>query len=125
MRKKRTIKKKPRSDTSSKAKKIIKKKAAKKRAIKTPRTRNAGTMTESQFFQMLRAALRNKSRWWKPRLICLEQARRPYNGPNKRLKWEYQCSVCKKWFPQTQVEAHHSTPAGKLNSFEDLPGFAE
>lgn len=124
MRKKKTIKKKPRNDTSSKAKKAVKKKAKSARKL-TPRTRNAGTMTEAQFFQMIRAALRNKSRWWKPRMKCLEKARRTYVGPNKRQKWEFQCSVCNGWFLQSQVEAHHEIPAGKLNSFNDLPGFVE
>ena len=67
---------------------------AKKRKQRVPRTRNARTMTEAQFFSMIRSALREKSRWWKPSGIVRVKARRPYKGPNKRQKYEYQCNKC-------------------------------
>lgn len=120
MRKKKNKKPVARKDTSSKAKKV-----AKQKKQTVPRTRNASTMTEAMFFQMLRSAMREKSRWWKPRLKALQAARRTSQSKNKRLKWEFTCCKCHNWFPQTQIEVHHSIPAGKLNSFEDLPGFAE
>ncbi len=44
-----------------------------KRAVKkprVPRTKNAGTMTESMFWSMIRSALRQKRRWWKPIAEC-------------------------------------------------------
>ena len=50
-----------------------------KKTIKKPRiarTRNAGTMTESMFWSMLRSALRQKSRWWKPIGECKKLAQR-------------------------------------------------
>ena len=47
---------------------------AKKRKLK-PRTRNAGTMTDSMLKTMITAALRNKSRWWKPAQLCITNAR--------------------------------------------------
>lgn len=89
------------------------------------RTRNAGTMTESMFFGMLRAALRQKSRWWKPISICKNKARRAYKGTNKRQKYEYQCNICKEWFKDTEVSVDHIIPCGRLASYEDLPGFVE
>lgn len=98
---------------------MTKKKA---RAIKP---RNNGTMTESAFLQFIRAALRNKSRWWKPRLLALQKARRKYSGPNKRQKWEFKCSICERWFAQKNVQVHHKDPVGSLNSLNDLPGFTE
>lgn len=97
----------------------------KKRRTKQPKTRNGGTLTESQFFGMLRAALRNKSRWWIPIKQALDAAKRKYRGTNKRQKWEYECSECHEWFPRANVEVHHETPVGSLACFEDLPGFVE
>ena len=111
--------------SKSRVKKRRVKKVAKKRISRVVKTRNHGTMTEAAFWQFIRAALRNKSRWWKPRLKALEQARRANQSSNKRLKWEFQCCKCLDWHPQTQVEVHHSVPAGSLSCAEDLPGFVE
>ena len=97
----------------------------KKKIIKVPRTRNAGTMTESQFFAMIRSALREKSRWWKPTGIARLKSRRPYKGPIKRQKYEYQCNHCKQWFPIKQTQVDHIIPAGRLSSFDDLGEFAK
>lgn len=128
MRKRSTPKKTTaRTDTSSKAKKTTKKKAKAKVAkiSRVPKTRNANTMSESAFWGMIRSALRNKSRFWKPRLQVLEEARRPNQSSNKRLKWEFLCAHCKSWFPQTQVEVNHKVEAGSLKSAADLAGFVE
>lgn len=84
-----------------------------------------GRYTQSQFFSFIRSALRQKSRRWAPIYQCLQDARRPNKSKNKRLKWEYQCSGCKRWKPNTEVSVDHITPAGSLNSFEDLPGFVQ
>lgn len=72
---------------------------------------------------MVRSALRQKSRWWKPILATKAAARRAYKGPNKLQKWEYQCNVCKKWFKGTQVIVDHIKPVGTLTEFSDLPAF--
>lgn len=95
------------------------------RKTKVIRTRNAGTMTESAFWSFIRSALRQKSRWWKPITQCKQKARRPYKGPNKRQKFEYQCKYCEQWFPEKRVNVDHITPAGTLRSAADLPGFVE
>lgn len=95
------------------------------RKIKTPRTRNAGTMTESMFWSMIRSALRNKSRWWKPVAECKKLSRRAYKGPNKRQRFEYQCNECKNYFPEKKINVDHILPAGQLNCYNDLPGFVE
>ena len=101
---------------------MARKKAAKPRVAKT---RNAGTMTESSFWSFIRSALRQKSRWWKPILLCKQKARRAYKGPLKRQKWEYQCNVCKSWFPDKKINIDHIEPAGTLRCAADLPGFVE
>ena len=107
----------------------VKKNAAKRRAkiprTKTPRVRNAGTMTESAFWSFIRSALRQKSRWWKPIMQAKMEARRPYKGPSKRQKFEYLCAHCKNWFPEKKINIDHIRPAGSLNCAQDLPGFVE
>lgn len=103
--------------------------ATKKKPIKktsrVPKTRNAGTMTESAFWSFIRSALRQKSRWWKPITECKMKARRPYKGPNKRQKFEYLCNSCKTWFPDKQINVDHIVGAGSLNCGQDLPGFVD
>lgn len=99
-----------------------------KRSIKKPRlarTRNAGTMTESMFWSMIRSALRQKSRWWKPVSQCKQESKRAYKGKNKRQKWEYQCNKCKNWFKSDEVNVDHIEPAGSLNCSNDLPAFVD
>lgn len=96
---------------------------AKKSKVLKPR--NHGTMTESGFWGMIRSTLRQKSRWWKPIYECKLKNKRPYKGPNKRQKFEYQCNQCKKWFPEKQINVDHIIPAGSLTCANDLPGFVE
>jgi 5-methylcytosine-specific restriction endonuclease McrA len=95
------------------------------RRVVTPKTRNAGTMTESAFWSFIRSALRQKSRWWKPITECKMKARRAYKGPLKRQKFEYQCNSCKQWFPEKKINVDHIIGAGSLNCATDLPGFVE
>jgi len=89
------------------------------------KTRNSGTLTESAFWSFIRSGLRQKSRWWKPIAECKAKAKRPYKGPLKRQKFEYQCNQCKNWFPDKKINVDHICPAGSLNSAQDLPGFIE
>ncbi len=89
------------------------------------RTRNAGTMTESMFWSSIRSILRRRTIWWQPIKIAKQNSRRPNQGDNKRQKWEYQCSACKEWFSDKEVEVDHIIPAGSLTCAADLPGFVE
>lgn len=105
-----------------------KKKTAKPRKNVAPKTRNAGTMTESAFWSFIRSALRQKSRWWKPIGEAKQHAKRKYVGPQKgrgKQKWEYQCASCLDWFPDKEVNVDHRIPAGTLRCAADLPGFVE
>ena len=101
------------------AKKVVVKKS------RVEKTRNAGTLTESAFWSFIRSGLRQKSRWWKPISECKLNAKRPYKGPLKRQKFEYQCNKCKNWFPEKQINVDHILPAGTLTCAQDLPGFVE
>jgi 5-methylcytosine-specific restriction endonuclease McrA len=104
--------------------KRIQKKIPVKRS-RVAKTRNSGTMSESAFWSFIRSALRQKSRWWKPIAECKAKAKRPYTGPLKRQKFEYQCNQCKGWYPEKKINVDHICPAGSLNSAQDLPGFIE
>lgn len=120
MRKRKAKKKIARSDTSTKARKTRKIKA---RRARVPKTRNGNTLTEAQYWQKIRHALRHAFRFWKPMMTALKKAERPYSGPNKRLKKEYQCAHCGQWFPRTQVQIDHKVPCGSLNGYDDIPQF--
>ena len=82
-------------------------------------------MTAAGFFGMIRSALRQKSRWWKPIAACKQKAKRAYKGPNKRQKFEYLCNGCKKYFADKNIQVDHIKPAGALNCYEDLPAFVK
>lgn len=97
----------------------------KKRVSRVERPRGSGTLTESAFWAMIRSALRDKSRWWKPIAECRMRARRKYVGPNKRQTYEYQCAHCKNWFPMKDTNVDHIIPVGTLTCASDLPGFVE
>jgi 5-methylcytosine-specific restriction endonuclease McrA len=74
---------------------------------------------------MIRSALRQKSRWWKPISAVKAKARRQYKGSNKRQKYEYQCAICKDWYADKNIEVDHIIPAGSLRCGDDLKGFVE
>lgn len=92
---------------------------------RAPKTRGSGTLTESAFWSMIRSALRQKSRWWKPIQDAKRAVRRDNQSENKRLKYEYQCAICKNWFPEKLIEVDHIIPAGSLRSGDDLKTFVE
>ena len=104
---------------------MAKRKVAKPRKNASPKTRNAGTMTEAAFWGFIRSSLRQKSRWWKPISQAKLKAKRSYKGPLKRQKFEYQCRECLQWFPDKQINVDHIIPAGTLRCANDLPGFVE
>lgn len=93
--------------------------------IRVARTRNSNTMTESQFWSMIRSALRQKSIFWKPIQECKIAAKRPYTGTNKRRKVEFACNHCNKGFTESEIVVDHIIPAGTLTCPGDLEGFIE
>ena len=85
---------------------------------------NGNKWTNARYFGFIRSALRKASQKWPPIHEARKRASRPYRGPNKRQKWEYQCANCKKWWSGKEVEVDHIVPAGTLRKYEDLPEFA-
>jgi 5-methylcytosine-specific restriction endonuclease McrA len=101
------------------AKKVVKRKAT------TVCSRNGGTMTESQYFSKIRSILRSGFRYWKPMQLTLEAASRPSQSLNKRIKKEYQCAKCKKWYKRADVEIDHKEECGSLSNYEDIVPFIQ
>ena len=102
-------------------KKVIKK----LRKGAAPKTRNAGKSSEAEYFSKIRSALRNAFRYWTPMLIALEQASRPSQSTNKKLKKEYCCAHCNKWFKRTDVQIDHKVECGSLRCYEDIVPFIQ
>jgi hypothetical protein len=92
-----------------------------------PKPFNSGRWSRARFFSFIRSALRLASRKWPPRIDAKVAARRHIKVPgrSKRQKWEYQCSCCLGWYADKEVEVDHIVPAGRLASYDDLPGFVE
>lgn len=99
---------------------------AKSKRILVPRTRNAGQWTEAMYFSRIRSLLRRGFMYWRPMMLALKAAERPSKSKtNKRLKFEYQCANCRKWFPRKEIHIDHIIECGELNKYEDIPGFIE
>lgn len=98
-------------------------KEKKPRKVKIPKTRNAGTWTESEYFSRIRSSLRRIFRYFKPMQLALEKASRPNQSSNKKLKKEYQCAHCKQWFKRADVEIDHIQEAGSLKCYDDIVPF--
>jgi len=90
-----------------------------------PRTRNGGSWTEARFWGFLRSGVRGISVRWRPIQKAKEDSRRSYSGPDKRRKWEYQCSGCGQWHAGKSVKVDHVVPCGSLRSWDDLAVFCE
>lgn len=108
---------------SKKPTKIKKKAKPRKKRVVSPKTKNSGTMSERQFWQMIRHVLRKRTIYWLPIVKTRNDAKIPYIGPNKKRKYSYICEGCEQPFAANQVNVHHIEPAGELNRAEDLPGF--
>lgn len=99
------------------------KKVTKKKVVEKPY--NSGTMTKSAFFSMIRSSLRKASRWWKPVQQCKDEAKRKYNGVNKKQRWEYKCAKCNNYFKDKDISVDHIIECGSLNNFDDIGDFCK
>lgn len=92
---------------------------ARRRAAKP---RNAGTISEAAYWQMVRSGLRRTFRFWKPAMAALKAARVAVKGPRGQ-KWAYLCCDCQKLFLRRQVQIDHVTPCGELKSYDHVGEF--
>ena len=81
--------------------------------------------TEAFFWSFLSNNIRRISGKYPPIREAKKLARRPYQGENKRMKWEYQCDECKEWFSDKETVVDHIIPVGKIRSYDDLPRYFE
>jgi len=85
----------------------------KKRAIKNPCPNNpAWSLARYQGF--VRSAMRRAWLKWPPRFEVLKLARRPYVGPKKLQKHEFQCAKCHTWHVGKNVFVDHIVPWGSI-----------
>lgn len=90
---------------------------------KAIKTRNAGTMTEAAYHAKIRSTLRRAFMWWLPMKAALDAAKRKSQSSNKRLKFEYKCCDCTKWYARKDINIDHIDSCGSLLCLEDLPQF--
>jgi len=79
---------------------------------KVAKTRADATMTEAQYHSHIKGTLRKGTRFWKPKMLCLEQA---YVGTEKnvstgRMAKHYKCASCGNHFPVKEVQVDHIDP---------------
>lgn len=103
----------------------LQKQPPKKRANKTPPFPNYPEWSTAKFFGFLRSGLRATYNKWPAKWQVLKESKRPYQGKGKQQKWEFQCAVCKCWHKQKDISIDHITPAGSLNTYDDIAGFVE
>lgn len=85
----------------------------------------ARAWTEKFILSRIRATLRRLSMQMPAIRECRLRARRPYTaGLNPRLRYEFECALCHEFFPEKQTQVDHITPAGPLQSFDDVGPFA-
>jgi 5-methylcytosine-specific restriction endonuclease McrA len=68
----------------------------------------------ARYRTFIRSAMRRAWMKWPPKYECLHAARRPYVGPNKKQKWEFQCAHCRDWYMGKEVAVDHIIPWGSL-----------
>ena len=83
-------------------------------------TRACNTMTDAEFFSRILSFARRGTKFWPPAMACKLASKRPYKGSNKLQKWEYQCSLCKKWFKDKEIQIDHIIPLGGINSIDKI-----
>ena len=59
---------------------------------------------------------------WPVKHDALLDARRDSQSDNKRLLWEYECRVCKRWFPGKEVQVDHIKPVGNMDDMNVFVG---
>ena len=92
--------------------------------MRNPKTRNAGTMTEAAYFNLIRQSLRRGFMYWRP-LQEAKKANRRKNIGEGRHKYIYTCASCSGEFMDKEVQVDHIEPLGSLRSLSDIIPFIE
>lgn len=104
-------------------------------AKRTPPFQHYPAWSTAKFFGFIRSGLREKFNRYpvKYELLKSEAVDTPTGelfktgkkmGQKKTVK-KYKCNHCEEMFRANEVQVDHIIPAGSLQSFDDLQGFAE
>ena len=91
-------------------------------ARRVERTRAGETWTESRYWSFIRGLLRRGFTRYPVKHQVKLAARRQKRGSKR---FEYKCSECLGYYPNSQVEVDHIEPAGSLKDYSDLAGFVQ
>ena len=110
--------------------KNVKKAAAKRKPSKrvlVPRPFGSGTLTAAGKHAKIVSALRGGSKWWKPKMECLNMAcvGQRTNVKTGRLAKHFTCAHCNEVFPAKDVQVDHITPLVDPCGFTGWDGFIE
>lgn len=78
-------------------------------------TRASNTKTEADVAAMVLSGLRRVTKYWKPKMDCINDGKRPYIGPNKLQKNEFHCEGCNKYVKQSEIHADHIVNCGGIS----------
>jgi 5-methylcytosine-specific restriction endonuclease McrA len=102
---------------------------------KTPPFPHYPAWTTARFFGFLRSGLREKFNRYPVKYEVLKQAcfdvetgetfKTGHRAGEKKTVKMYKCASCSEQYRQKDVQVDHKIPAGSLQSFNDLSGFAE
>jgi hypothetical protein len=98
-----------------------------KRRTNIERPFNMGEWTSAMMFGTIRSALRKAFQYnWNPAKKALENARRQSQSKtNLRLKYEYKCACCGKYFERKLVNLDHKLECGSLKTWDDVAPFLQ
>jgi len=80
---------------------------------------------DKAFWTWFRSGLRRLSQRYPSLYSVLAEAKRPYNGPNKRQKVCYECAECKGLFSGKDVAVDHIEACGALTCKQDVADFVD
>lgn len=108
---------------------LPKKKDLAKRGAKIASLRKSigdgGKLTDKQMCTIIRTSVRKSWMRSPVKLLKLELAKTPDYDDSNRRTWKIQCEHCKGWFKLTDVEVDHIKGEHKLQTLDDVTGFAK
>jgi len=108
---------------------IPKKKDLDKRAAKIKSLTNlvgeGGRLTDKQMCNIIRTSVRKSWMRSPVKLLKLELAKVPDYDDSSRRTWKIQCEHCEEYFKLTDVEVDHIRGEHKLQTLDDVTGFAK
>lgn len=80
-----------------------------------------GQWTTARYWSFISSGLRRMWMKYPVKQEALKASRRPFEGADKRTKWEYRCVDCNTWFKGKDIQVDHIEPVGSLRDYADLP----